>query len=109
MRYFYSHLIEIESVLVKLDRLDLKQDHKKHLAALVDSHLHHTVLDVILSQLDVEDKVIFLQKLKDDPQDPKLLEFLNQKVDKIEDKIKAAAKKLSDELHKDIKKSRTVK
>ncbi len=102
MKYFYSHLIEIESLATELDKLDLSKEQKAHLADLVDSSLHHTVLDAVLSELTETDKKVFLNHLRENDHS-KIWHFLNEKVDNIEDKIKKAADDLKDELHKDLK------
>lgn len=101
MRQFYSHLIEVESIIVKLDSLDLSDEQKKHLAGLVDSSIHHFVLDAILSELSLQDKRVFLNHLKEDDHG-KIWIFLSGKIDNIEDKIKKAAEDLKIELHHDL-------
>lgn len=101
MKQFYSHLIEIESIMVSLDKMDLSGEEKLHLTYLVDSSLHHTILDAILSELPDKDKVVFINHLKADDHD-KIWKFLNEKVAGVEDKIKKAADDLKSQLHKDI-------
>lgn len=105
MKQFYSHLIEIESIIVELDKLDLSEDQRHHLASLVDSSIHHTILDAILSELSVADKRVFLQHLNEDDHE-RIWKFLNEKVDKLEEKIKKAANDLKRQLHDDLKKAR---
>jgi len=105
MRYFYSHLIEIESIVSELDKLDLSADQRIHLTGLIDSSLHHTILDAILSQLSAENKRVFLNHLKEDDQS-KIWQFLNEKVDNIEEKIKKSADSLKAELQKDLKEAK---
>lgn len=107
MKYFYTHLIEIESLIVELDKLDLSLEERAHLASLVDSSLHHTILDVVLSQLSEEDKRVFLNHLQKNDHD-KIWQFLTSKVDKIEEKIKVAAEDLKKQLYKDIREARKV-
>lgn len=102
MNYFYSHLIKIESITVKLEEMGLSENQKIHLSSLLDSTIHHTVLDLILSKLSPEDKEAFLYKLKENPKDKQLLEFLNTRVDNIEEEIKQTVEKLKVELHEDI-------
>lgn len=102
MKQFYSHLVEIESVIVELDKMDLTEEQKVHLAGLIDSSLHHTVLDAVLSELSNADKKVFLQSFKEDDHG-KIWQFLNEKVDNIEDKIKKAAEDLVKEMREDIK------
>lgn len=106
MSFFYSHLIQIESVVTELDKLDLSSEQKVHLASLIDSSLHHTILDAVLSELEPADKKVFLNHLKEENKD-KIWQFLNEKVDNIEGKIKKAADDLTNELHKDLKEAKT--
>lgn len=105
MKQFYTHLVEIESLIVELNKLELSDEERSHLASLVDSSLHHTILDVVLSQLDEDDKRVFLNHLEKNEHD-KIWKLLNQKVDKIEEKIKMAADDLTKQLHKDIKEAK---
>ncbi len=108
MSKFYTHLIEIDSLLVELDKMDLSSEEKKQLTSLIDASLHQTILDAIFSQLNPSDKRAFVAKLAHE-EDAKIWEFLNQKVDKIEDKIKQAAQNLKEELHQDIKKAHSLR
>lgn len=105
MKYFYSDLIEIESVIIELDKLDLSPEQKIHLTSLIDSSLHHTILDAVLSQLTPQDKRVFLNHLKEDDHG-KIWQFLNEKVDNIEGKVKKAADDLKTELHNDLKEAK---
>lgn len=106
MAYFYSHLIKIEQINTKMDELDLTKEQKKHLAELIDSTIHQEILDLVLSKLPEEEKVNFLVMLRDNPGDTKLLEFLNSKVDKIDQQIEEVADRLVKELHEDIEEAK---
>jgi broad-specificity NMP kinase len=107
-QHFYSSIIEVESLIVELDKMDLSDQERKHLASLIDSNLHHTIVDVILSELSEEDKKIFLDYLQNDDHE-KIWDHLKDKIENIEDKIKTAADQLKEELHMDIKKSQRLK
>lgn len=106
-KHFYSHLVETDSLVVMIRELDATDDEKAHLIALVDSQLHHTILDAILSELSEEDKREFLKFLMHEDYD-KIWGHLNDKVDNIEEKIKKAAEDLKKELHEDIKDAKKV-
>jgi len=108
MRHFYSHLVEIESVIVELDKLDLSPEQKKRLTKLIDSSLHHMILDAVLSQLTKQDKIVFLNHLREDDHG-KLWKFLNIKIDSVEEKIKKTIEDLKNELHKDLDKAKKHK
>lgn len=101
MKYFYTHLIEIESVITELDKMDLSKEEKLYLAKLLDDSLHHTILDAIFSELSEEDKRIFISHLTEGKHD-KIWKFLNEKVDGVEEKIKKVAEDLKKELHEDL-------
>lgn len=108
MKYFYTHLIEIESLALKLDELDLSKEEKLHLAKLVDSSLHHTILDAIFSHLSDSDKRVLVNHL-DENDHEKIWEFLQGRIDNVEEKIKKAADDLKIELHKDLKEASKIK
>lgn len=106
MKYFYSHLINIESTLEELDKLSLSMQQKNHLCNLVDSLVHHTVCDLILSQLSSQDKVMFLQKLQQSTEKEELMKFLNLKITDIEKQIDQAVEEVKRELYTDIEHSK---
>lgn len=108
MKYFYSHLIELESTVIEFDKLNLSEEEKIHLTQLIDSSLHNTILEAILSQLQEEDKKVFLKHIHESSHD-KIWQFLNEKVDHIEDKIKKVAEDLKKEIHEDISISKRIK
>ena len=109
MKYFYQKYIIIEDLITQLHSLDLSNEERHHLASLVDSSLHHAILDEILSNLSEEDKKLFLHELNKDPENKKIMEFLNEKIDNIEEKIKKVADELIKEMHKDVKEARKLK
>lgn len=104
-KHFYSHLIDTESLVVELDKMGFSQKERVSLIALIDSNMHHAVLDLILSELSEEDKKVFLTHVANEQHD-KVWELLNNKVDNIEEKIIKAAKDLKDELYKDIEETK---
>lgn len=107
-KYFFTHLIEYESIFIEFEKLEFSEDEKKHLAHLIDENLHHKVLDAVLSELNEEDKKTFLLHLHKDEHE-KIWELLNKRVDNIEDKIKKAAEELKAEIHKDLKEAHKLK
>lgn len=106
--HFYSSLIEIESLVVELDSLELSDKERKHLALLADSNLHKAILHAILSELNENEKKIFLEHL-DKKEHDKIWKLLNARIDGVEEKIKNAAEKLKVELKKDIKQAKRIK
>lgn len=103
MAYFYSHLVEIETLTCKLEELDMTESQRKHLASLIDSTIHQEVLDIIFSKLSDEDKILFIEHFRKNPGNPEIMKLLNEKAEDIESEIKEAVKKIKEELHEDIK------
>jgi hypothetical protein len=109
MTHFYTKIIEIDTLIAELHTLDLSDEEKHHLASLADSSLHHAILDEILSNLSPSDKKAFIHHLKENPEDPEIMDFLNEKIDGVEEKISKVSKDLIEELHKDIKEAKKIK
>ena len=109
MLYFYSHIIEVETIVAELDSLELTESQRMHLAVLIDSTIHYTVLDIILSKLSEEDKITFIIRLKENPKDQSLLDFLSEKVEDLEQEIKIIVEELKQTFLEDIKEVKLVK
>ncbi len=107
-KYFYSHLVDLDSLLKELDSLDLSKGQKKELEKIAHDNVHSAVTDAILSELSETDKRKFLTLLTAGA-DEKIWEHLNDKIDKIEDKIEAAARQIKTELAKDIRQIKKAK
>lgn len=98
-KHFFSHLVEMNALEVEIDSFDLSTAEKKEIKKLIDESIYHSVLDAILSELSEKDKKVFLSHLADDDH-TKIWEFVNKKVENIEEKIKKAAEEIKKELHK---------
>lgn len=98
---FYTHLVEIESLTIELDKIDLAEHEKHELARLIDSNIHNVVMDAIFSKLSDDEKQKFaaIASLKDHK---KIWDFLKSKTDDVEDEIKKAVLSIKKKLHDDI-------
>lgn len=108
MTIFYQKLIIIEPILEELHNMDLSDEERGYLASLVDSSLHHAILDEILSNLNEADKKMFLKRLHENPEDEELLRFLNEKIEGVEEKIKKVSEALVKEMHEDVKEAKKI-
>ncbi len=102
IKHFYSTIVNFQEIVSEISTLDATDVEKKDLEELAHEHLHQTILDAILSELPPREKKIFLANLKYET-DEKIWKHLNAKVDGVEDKIKAIAENLGQELKEDIK------
>ncbi|OGH06408.1 MAG: hypothetical protein A2W22_06405 [Candidatus Levybacteria bacterium RBG_16_35_11] len=98
---FYAHLVETSSITVELADMELSQEERLHLLNLVNSNIHNSVLETVLSNLASEDKKIFLANLHSNDHD-KIWSHLKSKIENIEEKIKESIEDLKKELQKDI-------
>lgn len=102
VKHFYSFIVETESLFLEIDSLEISTGEKEHLKSLAESHIHHSILDAILSELSPNDKKTFLSYLNSKNHN-ELWNFLHARIDMVETKIKDAAQKIKQELHKDLK------
>lgn len=104
-KHFYSQIIDTFTLSLELGEMDLTSEERMHLISLIDSNIHHAILDLVLSELSEEDKKIFLMHVAASSHD-KIWKLLRKKTENIEEKIKKAAEDLKKELHKDIKEAK---
>ncbi len=90
---------------MEIDSLEISDNEKAHLKSLAESHIHHSVLDTILSELNIEDKKAFLDHLESKNAD-KIWSFLHNKIESVEEKIKQAAVEIKRDLHRDMKEAK---
>lgn len=103
---FFDHLVEVDTLHVHIDEMEMEEHEKEDIKRIVSDSLYHTILDAILSELSEEDKKLFLSHVVDEDHD-KIWDLLNNKVEKVEDKIKSAADAVKKELHEEIKSSKS--
>ncbi len=98
---FYSQLVDIEAVYFSLHALDMNEKEKQDLMVIVESSVHHLVIDTVLSELPEKDKEKFMTHLaaNDDAAVWKLLRKNTKDIDK---KIVKAVEELKKELRQDI-------
>ena len=105
VKHFYSFVVETETLFIEIDSLTISEDEKVHLKSLAESHIHHAVLDSILSELTGADRKTFISHLNSKDH-ARMWKFINSKIEGAEEKIKEAANFIKKELHKDIAEAR---
>ena len=102
--HFYSHIIEINSIHNSLDELGLEVHEKHELIIIVESSVHHVVIDTVLSELPEHDKKIFLGHVMSKEHD-KVWDLIGN-IEDIENKIKKSVENFKHKLHEDIKETK---
>src|SRR3989344_6088801 len=96
-KYFYTHIVDTSMLSLEIGGMDLTPKERLHLISLIDSNIHHEILDLILSELNPSEN------------HSKVWRFLNEKIKDVEEKIKKTAEDIEKELHRDIKEINLVK
>ncbi|OGY25770.1 MAG: hypothetical protein A2Z24_01270 [Candidatus Woykebacteria bacterium RBG_16_44_10] len=91
MSVFYDHLVGLDDIHNEILEFDLPTRQHYHLLQIVDSTLHHEILNVILLEIPVEVHEHFLVEFNNRPHDPAHLDYLKLFSPEIEDKIRSRA------------------
>jgi hypothetical protein len=62
-KHFYAHLTETTDIVLELGELNMSPEERIHLLSLIETNIHSAVIDTVLSNLDEENKKIFLKNL----------------------------------------------
>jgi hypothetical protein len=104
-KHFYSHIIEITPLHTSLDGLELDLEEKEHLLSLIESSLHHAILDTLLSELTDEHKKVLLSfVIRNEHHEAWKLVVTN--IPEAEHKIRETAQSLIDAMHEDIREAK---
>lgn len=106
--HFYSHLIEIDTVITDLGPLELSAEEINELKGIIDVTIHHVVLNTVLAELSEADKKQFLDHLAGNNH-PELWKFLTAKVPEVHEKIKKSVHAVKKEMQADIKEAHSHK
>ena len=86
---FYDHLIAFDKIIVILDKHGLTLEEHQEILSIVDQHIHHEVINIILAHLPKDKHAVFLEKFHFDPTNHDLLTYLKTEIDNnFEEKLK---------------------
>jgi hypothetical protein len=102
--YFYAHIIDNDDIHHQLDILDITDKEKNHLLLIVESSMHHIIVDVLLTEM-IKDhhKELFLKHLVDDNH-KEIWKVLKSSINSPEEKIIKAVEEMKNDLLTDIRK-----
>lgn len=107
IKHFYSYHVEIDSLIIEIESLEIREHEKKHLISLAESQVHNAILDSIFLELKSEDKKLFIEHLNSKNHE-KIWKFLRTRIKDVEKKIEEVADAIKKELHKDIRDAKKV-
>ncbi len=106
--HFYAHIYDPEDIRNQLEVLDINDHEKEHLTIIIQSTLHHAVIDIILEELHDDHKHVFMKHITDENHDD-TWSFIEENIDDPETKIRSAIEGVTNELLEDIKAVQEVK
>jgi len=77
-KMFYSHLVDLSDLVVKLECLKLDEQEREEIVDLIEDILHHRILDSLLDVIPPEHHEGFLERMIEDPTDPQLIAHLKE-------------------------------
>ena len=104
MKYLFEEIVQIKTVHLKLNEMNLAGEEKGELLEIMKSTVHHKVIDLILSELTNEEKEIFLEGVSnnngfsDIHKNKQFLSVLGDRINNLEIKIKEKVKEAEEEL-----------
>jgi len=101
--HFYHSIVSMESLRVRLDLFEFSTEEREKLMEVAERTLHHSILDLVLSELNDSDRKLFLAHHASENHD-EIWSLLTGNVKNIEKKIKVAAEAVAQKLHTDLRK-----
>lgn len=102
--HFYHSIVSMDALRVRLDLTEWSDEEKATLMDLAERTLHHSILDLVLSELSDQDKRVFLEHHAHE-RHKEAWSLLRDRIESIEDKIKKTADEVAKKLHADLKKA----
>lgn len=105
-KYFYAHIIDPEDLHRELDVLDITSHEKNHLTLILESSLHHQIIDLVLTELPDEHKKSFMLHLANDDNES-TWKVVEAGIDNPEAKIRECLESFKQEIAQDILEAHT--
>lgn len=98
LKPFWDNLVEVEEIRIKIDEHGLEDEEKKELLEITYQTFDIRIMEIILTHLPEKKHQSFLDTLSRKPHHSKLMDFLKEEVEDIEEKIKELVKEVKEEI-----------
>ena len=98
MKYIFEDIIKTESIFLIIEEHFEDDEEKEYMKNVIRNTIHHKLMDLVLDELDVEKRMIFLAGVEDENEHQSLLEKLKNWIDSFEEKIHLRAKEAETEI-----------
>ena len=99
--HFYSHLTDPQRFHAHLQSVEMTDDERTHLVVIIESTLHHRIIDIVLENMPDPHKDTFLDHVASEDHEA-VWRLLNEHVEKSEETIKEVIHLLEKELEEDL-------
>ncbi len=99
---FYSHIVKIEPVHERFEQFEIEENLKEELLNILHSHIHLTVIDIVLNELDNDKKKEFLHLIGVSEDNSGAWDFVITNIEKGEEKVNEAIDKIVNDFVKDL-------
>lgn len=100
-KHFYSHLVDPEDIRNELKVLEISDDEAEDLHLVIESTIHHAVVDMIMKELPESHKHLFLAHIQDDNHDD-VIALITEHISDHEKRIRDLVERLRGEYKSDI-------
>lgn len=98
LKPFWDQLVEIEEIKIKIKEYGLREEEENELLDLTYQTFDLRVMETVLSHLPQEKHQRFLDTFSRKPHHPRLMAFLKEEIENIEEKIKKLARQVKKEI-----------
>ena len=98
MKYIFEEIIKTEDLFIKIEQHFEVESEREHMKNVVRNTLHHQLVDLILDELNHEQRLEFLIEIEDEEKHPSLLERLREWVEGFEEKLHLQTKEAEVEM-----------
>ena len=98
MKYIFESIIKTESIFLVIEEHFTDAREKEHVKAVIRDTIHHQLVDMILDELDAEQRTLFLIEIDDETKHQTWLEKLGAKIENFEEKLHLRAKESETEM-----------
>lgn len=99
---FYHQLVNVQKIYIEVKNARLSVTEEKEIWDLIEHTIHTRAIDAVLEKLPLEKHEEFLEKFSQQPDDSKLLDYLRQEADDIDNHLRKTFAKLEKEILEDL-------
>lgn len=98
MKYIFEEIIKTEDLFMKVEQHFEVESEREHMLNLIRNTLHHQLVDLVLDELNHDQRLEFLIEIENEEKHPSLLERLREWIENFEEKLHLRTKEAEVEM-----------